>query len=72
MRIQGNTAPAEATEFRDFVVAGACAVCEGPVTVRSTPGTMRGWCVRCSWISRPLVWHGNGQVTVAYPPQASA
>ena len=73
MRTDAGTAPAEATDFRDFVVAGGCVVCEGPVTVRATPGTMRGWCAQCGWISRPLVLHGNGhQVTVVYPPLASA
>jgi len=59
-------------EVRDFVVAGGCAVCEGPMSVRATPGTMRGYCARCGWISHPLVWRANGQVTVAYPPLAAA
>ena len=59
-------------ESREFTVSGGCAVCEGPVSVRVTPGTMRGYCARCGWISRPFVWEANGRVTVAYPPQASA
>ncbi len=72
MRTQGNTAPAEATEFRDFVVAGACAVCEGPMTVRASPGAMRGWCGRCGWISKPVLLQGQGGIAVAYPPRAAA
>ncbi len=63
---------AEAPEYRDFVVAGGCAVCEGPMTVRATPGTMRGWCARCGWISRPVLLQGSGGVAVAYPPRAAA
>jgi len=63
---------AEAPEFHDFVVAGGCAVCEGPMTVRATPGTMRGWCPRCGWISRPVLMHGNRGVALAYPPRAAA
>ena len=62
----------EGAEFRDFVVQGGCAVCEGPMTVRATPGTMRGWCARCGWISRPVLWQGNGQIAVGYPPRAAA
>lgn len=72
MRAPAETITADAPDFREFVVAGGCAVCEGPMTIRATPGTTRGWCARCGWISRPLVWHGNGQVTVVYPPLASA
>ena len=72
MRAPAETLTTDAPDFREFVVAGGCAVCEGPMTVRATPGTMRGVCARCGWISHPLVWHGNGQVTVAYPPLASA
>ena len=72
MRAPAETIPTDAADFREFVVAGGCAVCEGPMTVRATPGTMRGWCARCGWISRPLVWEGNGKVAVAYPPLASA
>ncbi|MEI7704720.1 MAG: hypothetical protein WCK73_08985 [Deltaproteobacteria bacterium] len=59
-------------DFRDFVVFGGCAVCDGPMTVRATPGTMRGWCARCGWISRPVLMHGNGRVAVSYPPRAAA
>ena len=72
MRSKPN--PVEAPEFHDFVVHGGCAVCEGPMTVRSTPGTMRGWCAKCGWISKPVVMQGsgNGQVAVAYPPRAAA
>jgi hypothetical protein len=62
----------EATETRDFVVQGGCAVCEGPMTVRATPGTLRGWCATCGWISRPVIWHGNGQIAVVHPPRAAA
>lgn len=72
MRAPAETTTTDTPDFREFVVAGGCAVCEGPMTVRTTSGAMRGWCARCNWISRPLVWHGNGQVTVAYPPLASA
>ena len=72
MRSKAN--PVAAPEFHDFVVHGGCAVCEGPMTVRATPGTMRGWCAHCGWISRPVVMQGsgNGQVAVAYPPRAAA
>jgi hypothetical protein len=62
----------EAREFTDFVVQGGCAVCEGPMTVRATPGTLRGWCARCGWISRPVILQGNGQVAVVNPPRAAA
>jgi L-2-hydroxyglutarate oxidase LhgO len=58
--------------FRDFVVAGGCAVCEGPMTVRAAPGSVRGYCGRCGWISRPLVWQQGDRAVVAYPPLASA
>jgi hypothetical protein len=71
MRPDRETIPA-APDFREFVIAGGCAVCEGPIAVRATPGVMRGFCARCSWISHPLIWQGNGQVAVAYPPQGSA
>ncbi len=64
--------PAETPDFREFVVAGGCAVCEGQMTVRITPGTMRGWCARCGWISKPVLLQANGGVTVAYPPRAAA
>jgi hypothetical protein len=60
------------SEHREFVVEGGCAVCEGPMTVRASPGEMRGFCPRCAWISRPLVWQSEGRVTVLYPPLASA
>ena len=42
------------------------------MTVRASPGAMRGWCGRCGWISRPLVWQDGGRVAVVYPPLASA
>jgi hypothetical protein len=71
MRSDRESTPAVA-DIHEFVVAGGCAVCEGPLSVRATPGTMRGYCARCSWISRPIVWQGNGQVSIAYPPLASA
>jgi hypothetical protein len=66
-----DTTPAP-EEARDFTVSGGCAVCEGPIQVRATPGVMRGCCVQCGWISKPLVWEAGGRVTVAYPPLASA
>jgi hypothetical protein len=72
MRTPEESTASDAAEFREFVVAGGCAVCDGPMTVRATPSTTRGCCARCGWISRPLVWSGNGRVTVAYPPLASA
>ena len=59
-------------ESREFTVSGGCAVCEGPMTVRATPGSMRGYCGRCGWISRPLVWQQDGRALVAYPPLAAA
>ncbi len=65
-------AQAPAPEFHEFVVAGGCAVCEGPMTVRITPGTMRGWCARCGWISKPLLLQGEKGLAVAYPPRAAA
>lgn len=71
VRSNRESSPAVA-DFHEFVVARGCPVCEGPLSVRATPGTMRGYCARCSWISRPLVWQGNGQVAIAYPPLASA
>lgn len=73
MRTPAETSSApETAEFRDFVVAGACAVCDGPVTVRATPGSLRGYCRPCGWISRPLVWQQDGRALVAYPPLAAA
>lgn len=70
MRAASDTIPAP--EHRDFVVQGGCAVCEGPMIVRASPGAMRGWCGRCGWISRPIVWQDNGRVAVLYPPLAEA
>jgi hypothetical protein len=73
MRTPAETTPSpDAAEFRDFVVAGGCAVCEGPMTVRAAPGSVRGYCGRCGWISRPLVWQQDGRALVAYPPLAAA
>jgi hypothetical protein len=72
MNAKVDHVPAETPEFRDFVVAGGCAVCEGPMTVRVSPGAMRGWCARCGWISRPVLLQGNGRLAVAYPPRAAA
>lgn len=72
MRTHGETSPADSADFREFVVVGGCAVCEGPMTVRATTWSTRGCCTRCGWISHPLVWQGNGHFTVAYPPLASA
>jgi hypothetical protein len=66
-----DTTPAP-DEFREFTVHGGCAVCEGPMRVRATPGAFRGWCATCGWISRPVVWEADGKVAVAYPPLAAA
>ncbi len=70
MRTEVDSRPAP--EHEELVIPGACASCEGPLAVRVTPGTTRGYCRACGWISRPLVWHVDGQVAVAYPPVASA
>jgi hypothetical protein len=72
MRPDRDSSLAATEEVRDFVVSGGCAVCEGPMAVRATAGTVRGYCARCAWISRPLVWEANGRVAVGYPPLASA
>ncbi len=72
MRTGRDTTPTPPADFQEFVVSGGCAVCEGAVTVRATPGTMRGVCGQCGWISRPIVWQQDGRVAVAYPPLASA
>jgi hypothetical protein len=42
------------------------------MTVRAAPGSVRGYCGRCGWISRPLVWQQGDRAVVAYPPLASA
>ena len=70
MRAEADTTPTP--EHRDFVVQGGCAVCEGPMTVRASPGSMRGVCNHCGWISRPMVWQDGSRVAVVYPPLASA
>jgi hypothetical protein len=72
MNAKVHDVPVEAPEFRDFVVAGGCAVCEGEMTVRITPGTMRGWCAKCGWISKPVLLQGERGMAVAYPPRAAA
>jgi hypothetical protein len=70
--VRAEEQESQESEVREFVVEGGCASCEGPMTVRATPGTMRGYCARCGWISRPVVWSGNGRVGIAYPPRAAA
>ncbi len=72
MRSETEVTTTPTGEFHDFVVTGGCVVCQGPMTVRTTPGTMRGYCARCGWLSRPLVWQQDGKVAVVYPPLASA
>jgi hypothetical protein len=72
MHTGSESTPATGGEFQEFVVSGGCAVCDGPVTVRATPGALRGVCGPCGWISHPLVWQRDGRVAVAYPPLASA
>ena len=72
MRTGSDTTTVPGGEVHEFVVSGACAVCDGPMAVRATPGTMRGFCRHCGWISRPIVWQQDGKVAVAYPPLASA
>jgi hypothetical protein len=59
-------------DVREFTLNGGCVVCGGSIDVRVTPGSIRGYCAPCGWISRPLLWQSNGQVSIVHPPLASA
>jgi hypothetical protein len=63
---------APADEVREFTLSGGCVVCGGSIDVRVTPGSIRGYCAPCGWISRPLLWQSDGRVSIVHPPLASA
>jgi len=52
----------------EFTLAGGCVVCGGVLAVRMLPGSIRGYCGRCSWISKPLIWQTGNAVSIAHPP----
>jgi len=59
-------------ETMEFTLSGGCVVCGGAMAVRMSPGAIRGYCARCSWISKPLIWHSGKDVSVLHPPLAEA
>jgi len=67
-----NASEAVVEDVRDFKLRGGCVVCGGEMDVRLSPGGCRGYCATCSWISRPLIWQANGEVSVIHPPLALA
>ena len=62
----------QATERMEFTLSGGCIVCGGAMSVRMSPGAIRGYCGRCSWISKPLIWQSGKEVSVLHPPLAEA
>jgi len=69
---QTENASELATETAEFTIEGGCVVCHGPMAVRVTPGSTRGYCARCGWISRPIVWQSETGIAVLNPPLARA
>ncbi|HVP67650.1 MAG TPA: hypothetical protein VMT17_10355 [Anaeromyxobacteraceae bacterium] len=69
---QTEIASEPGSDAAEFTVDGGCVVCGGPMAVRVTPGAARGYCPRCAWISRPLVWQAGGGLAIAHPPLALA
>ncbi len=62
----------EGAEEMDFTLAEGCVVCGGEMAVRMRPGSTRGYCGACGWISKPLLWRSGGKVSVLHPPLAEA
>lgn len=52
----------------EFTLSGGCIVCGGVVSVRMSPGSIRGYCAHCNWISKPLIWQSGNEVSVVHPP----